>query len=278
MSNCLGRQALVIGAGMGGLAATGALAKHFEQVTVLERDILPHGPAHRSGTPQSRQLHGLLSGGLEALCRIFPGIDRDLAAAGAALIRVAADIWEELPGFDPFPRRDFGALAYAASRPLLEHTLRRRARALRNVVIRDGWRVLELVLSNDGRSVAGARCQQTDGTRETLSADLVVDASARGILTLATLDALGCGRPVSDHRRRGHRLRHGRLRDPEGAPRLAGRAHLPARPERRSLLPSGAGRGRPLDGLHRAAALSETAARPRRVHGGGAAAADAHHP
>ena len=74
MSSCLGKQALVIGAGMSGLAAAGALAKHFEQVTLLERDMLPGDPAHRSGTPQSRQLHGLLSGGLQALCQIFPGL------------------------------------------------------------------------------------------------------------------------------------------------------------------------------------------------------------
>jgi choline dehydrogenase-like flavoprotein len=103
MSDLLGRQALVIGAGMSGLAAAGALAKHFEQVIVLERDRLADRPAHRPGTPQSRQLHGLLAGGLEALCRIFPGFAQDLAAAGAAPLRVGADILEELPGFDPFP-------------------------------------------------------------------------------------------------------------------------------------------------------------------------------
>ena len=108
MSDLLGRQALVIGAGMSGLAAAGALAEHFEQVIVVERDRLADTPAHRSGTPQSRQLHGLLSGGLDALCRLFPGLDRDLAAAGAAPLRVNIDLREELPGFDPFPRRDFG--------------------------------------------------------------------------------------------------------------------------------------------------------------------------
>jgi 2-polyprenyl-6-methoxyphenol hydroxylase-like FAD-dependent oxidoreductase len=195
MSNLLGRQALVIGAGMSGLAAAGALASHFEQVTVLERDGLADDPSHRPGTPQSRQLHGLLPGGLEALCRIFPGFDQDLAAAGAAPIRVAADICEEVPGFDPFPRRDFGRIAYAASRPLLEHTARRRARAHANVVIRDYCRVLELVASADGRSITGARCEAIDGTRQTVSADLVVDASARGRLALAALDALGLARP-----------------------------------------------------------------------------------
>jgi 2-polyprenyl-6-methoxyphenol hydroxylase-like FAD-dependent oxidoreductase len=195
MSNVLGRQALVIGAGMSGLAAAGALAKHFEKVTVLERDGIGDDPSYRAGTPQSRQLHGLLSGGLEALCRIFPGFDQDLAAAGAAPIRETIDIREEHPGFDPFPRRDFGGVLYGVSRPLLEHTLRRRARTLRNVVIRDRCRVLKLVASADRRRITGARCEGIDGTREMVPADLIVDASARGTLTLAALDAVGLARP-----------------------------------------------------------------------------------
>jgi hypothetical protein len=87
---------------------------------MLERDRLTDEPAHRPGTPQSRQLHGLLSGGLKALCEIFPGVDQDLADAGAAPLRVNADFYEELPGFDAFPRRDFGSMVYAASRPRLE--------------------------------------------------------------------------------------------------------------------------------------------------------------
>jgi 2-polyprenyl-6-methoxyphenol hydroxylase-like FAD-dependent oxidoreductase len=195
MSNFLGRQALVIGAGMSGLAAAGALAKHFEQVTVLERDGLADDPSPRQGTPQCRQLHGLLSGGLEALCEIFPGFDQGLAAAGAAPIRETIDICEEHPGFEPFPRRDFGALLYGASRPLLEHTLRQRVRSLGNVVIRDHCRVLELVPSADRRSISGARCEAVDGTQKTVLADLIVDASARETLTLAALDALGLARP-----------------------------------------------------------------------------------
>ena len=195
MSDLLGRQALVIGAGMSGLAAAGALAEHFEQVIVVERDLLADTPAHRPGTPQSRQLHGLLSGGLDALCRLFPGLDRDLAAAGAAPLRVNIDLREELPGFDPFPRRDFGRVIYTASRPLLEHTVRRRVRARRNVVIRDQCLVRELVSSADRRSITGARCERIDGSRETIAADLVVDASGRGALTLAALDAMGRARP-----------------------------------------------------------------------------------
>jgi len=40
-STLVGKQAVVIGAGMGGLAAAGALADFFDQVVVLERDTLP---------------------------------------------------------------------------------------------------------------------------------------------------------------------------------------------------------------------------------------------
>jgi glycine/D-amino acid oxidase-like deaminating enzyme len=49
-STLIGKQAVVIGAGMGGLAAAGALADCFEQVFVLERDTLPSEPAYRVGT------------------------------------------------------------------------------------------------------------------------------------------------------------------------------------------------------------------------------------
>ena len=55
----VGKQAVVIGAGMGGLAAAGALADFFDQVVVLERDTLPSEPAHRAGTPQARHVHAL---------------------------------------------------------------------------------------------------------------------------------------------------------------------------------------------------------------------------
>ena len=195
MSTILGRHAVVIGAGLGGLAAAGALAPHFERVSVLERDRLADGPAPRPGTPQCRQVHGLLAGGLQALCEILPDFDRDLAAAGAVPVRVAAGFREEVPGFDPFPRRDFGRIAYAASRPLLEHTLRRRLLARRNVVVRDRCRVLALVPAADRGGVAGVRCQDVDGSPHTMPADLVVDASGRGTLTLAALDALGRARP-----------------------------------------------------------------------------------
>jgi 2-polyprenyl-6-methoxyphenol hydroxylase-like FAD-dependent oxidoreductase len=62
-------------------------------------------------------------------------------------------------------------------------------------VILDQCLVRELVSSADRRSITGARCERIDGSRETIAADLVVDASGRGALMLGALDAMGRARP-----------------------------------------------------------------------------------
>jgi len=106
MKGSLGKHAIVVGAGMGGLVAAKALSTHFEKVTVLERDALPDGPQPRIGTPQARQLHVLLKGGLDALVEFFPVFEAELERAGAVRVRVGSEILIESPGFDPFPQRD----------------------------------------------------------------------------------------------------------------------------------------------------------------------------
>src|ERR1700730_15476407 len=94
-SAAIGRLAVVIGAGMGGLAAARALADHFEQVLVLERDSLPAQPVYRKGTPQAAHVHALMAGGRDALVELSADFDRDLTRAGAVPIQVGLDIrWE----------------------------------------------------------------------------------------------------------------------------------------------------------------------------------------
>ena len=58
MPNPILKQAVVIGAGIGGLAAAKAVARHFEKVIVFDRDTLPDEAVPRLGTPQAR--HTLL--------------------------------------------------------------------------------------------------------------------------------------------------------------------------------------------------------------------------
>lgn len=191
----LGKQAVVIGAGMAGLAAAGALAGHFDQVTVLERDGLSREVANRPGTPQDRHLHGLLPGGQRALGMLFQDFDRDFARSGAMPLRVAREIRYELPGLGALPARDFGWHFHGASRPLIEFTTRRQVERLGNVTMRVGCRVLELIAAPGGAAVTGVRYESAEGRRENLAADLVIDASGRCAPTLGLLSAIGQARP-----------------------------------------------------------------------------------
>ena len=129
MSGLIGRQAVVVGAGMGGLTVARALADHFEHVLVLERDALLEHADNRPGVPQGKHVHSLLVGGQRALCELFPGFDQDLARMGAVPLRAGLDVRVERPGWDPFPQRDLGFDFYAQSRAQLELSVRRRVQA-----------------------------------------------------------------------------------------------------------------------------------------------------
>jgi 2-polyprenyl-6-methoxyphenol hydroxylase-like FAD-dependent oxidoreductase len=195
MSGLLGQRAVVIGAGIGGLAMAGALAKHFERIEIFERDRLTASAASRSGTPQDRHPHGLLAGGLRALGEIFPGFESDLAGAGAVPVRVAQEIQYERPDVGALPKRDFGISLLCASRPVIELVLRCRAEAIANVTLRPECRVTEIVPATGGAAVHGVRFDAGSGRSEILEADLVVDASGRGAPTSTLLDTLGWERP-----------------------------------------------------------------------------------
>jgi 2-polyprenyl-6-methoxyphenol hydroxylase-like FAD-dependent oxidoreductase len=187
----IGRRAVVIGAGMAGLLAARAFVDFFEEVVVLERDSLRPDASPRTGTPQCRHTHALLMGGQRAISDLFPGFEQELAAAGAVPLKTGLDVRLERPGFDPFPQRDLGLINCAMSRPLIELTVRQRIAQLRNVTIRDRCRALALVPSADGGAVTALRFENEDRKRETLAADLVVEAAGRGNLTLDLFDFLG---------------------------------------------------------------------------------------
>jgi 2-polyprenyl-6-methoxyphenol hydroxylase-like FAD-dependent oxidoreductase len=174
MSNPILKQAVVIGAGIGGLAAAKAVARHFEKVIVFDRDALSDESAPRLGTLQARHSHGLLAGGCRALEHLFPGIEIDLVR-----MRLRRDTRYEVPGFDPLPHRDFGFDQFALSRPALERVCRRRVEQEPNIEFRPRPRVTELIASPDNGAIAGVRFEDTRGTRGSLAAE---DAEADKIL------------------------------------------------------------------------------------------------
>jgi 2-polyprenyl-6-methoxyphenol hydroxylase-like FAD-dependent oxidoreductase len=196
MSNALGRQAVVIGAGMGGMSAARALADHFEKVLVIENDALPAQALPRPGTPQCRHVHGLLMGGLEALESLFAGLKPALLQAGAVPMQMTTDLRLERPGYDPFPQRDLGLELYCMSRPLIEATVRKKMPSRANISVRECCKVQELLVDSGNIAVTGVRCANGDGKVEDIVADFVVDASSHGLLTLNLLAALGLPAPA----------------------------------------------------------------------------------
>jgi len=197
MSNYFsGERAVVIGAGMGGLSAAQGLADYFREVVVVERDVLPVDLTPRPGVPQGKHPHGLLAGGFEALCDLFPDFSSTLVLAGANSLDSGLDVCLEYPGQEPFPVRSLDIPSFTMTRPLLELAVRRRVQERANVVIRDGCRVVAIGATPDGNAVASVSLKTRDGKLEVLAADLVVDASGRGNPTLDFLKSTG--RPMPE--------------------------------------------------------------------------------
>ena len=193
----LGGHAIVIGASMGGLLAARALADHFDQVTILERDALPQFCEPRKGVPQGRHTHGLLARGREVLEQLFPDLGQELVAEGA----ISGDVVDGGLWFNHgyylhnAPSTLKGLLL---SRPMLEGGVRRRLLKLANVQLRERCDALEPVFDRERNRITGVRLQARGAVAEhveTLHADIVVDATGRGSQAAAWLDRLGYAKP-----------------------------------------------------------------------------------
>jgi 2-polyprenyl-6-methoxyphenol hydroxylase-like FAD-dependent oxidoreductase len=194
MSEHVGENAVVIGAGMAGLSAAMSVAGFFRTVTLVERDVTTPGDEPRPGVPQGRHPHVLTSGGLRALQDLFPGIGGALIEAGAIPLSGGWDIRQEIPGIGVLPKRAILCPSFAVTRPVLERVVSQRLAAQTNVAIRRGVRALEIVTAPDGARVTGLRVEDENGEVEDLDADLVIDASGRIGLIAVALEA--SGRPL----------------------------------------------------------------------------------
>jgi 2-polyprenyl-6-methoxyphenol hydroxylase-like FAD-dependent oxidoreductase len=186
----VGEHAVVLGAGLAGLAAAATLARRFDRVTIVERDALSaDGP--RRGVPQGLHAHILLPAGLRGLTTLLPGLLDDLRSHGAHLIRAAEFRFYLGGGRMAF---DDPELAISgATRPLIEGVVRERVRALPGVRIVDGSDVIGLATSAGHATVTGVRIRPRTDRRdvETVDASLVVDATGRASRTPQWLSDLG---------------------------------------------------------------------------------------
>jgi len=190
----------VIGGSVAGLLAARALCEHFGRVTVVERDAYPgEAPAARKGVPQAHHVHALMLRGRAIFEKFFPGLERELLAAGAVLVDMAGEMaWLTPAGWGVRFPSDLTVIGF--TRPLLDFHVRRRLGEFNRVRVLENTETLRLIPSATGDSVAGvvARQRQSGGAfgdEVELRADLVVDASGRGSRAPRWLAELGYPAP-----------------------------------------------------------------------------------
>jgi len=177
----LGRQAVVIGGSVAGIATARVLSEHFDKVLILEKDPVDEGqPGFRDSTRQDRHLHQLLKGGAQAIERMFPGVTEDFVSSGAVQMDLGMDlVWSTLG--TSLPREPLNINILQQTRPQLEHLMRRRLHDSGNVEFRDQCAVLGLLTTDDHERVTGVQVMERDtNQRIEIAADLVVDTSGRG--------------------------------------------------------------------------------------------------
>ena len=176
------RTAVVVGAGIGGLAAAMALSRVGFRVVVLERDDTPMPDDvegafdwDRRGAPQVRHTHGF-----PALIRVllrdrYPDVLQALRDAGVTEVSIMPpSVPEDAPGYE----RDAADLqVLSCRRTTLEWVFRRCALAEEGVEVRTGVGVEGLLVADDQQPLDVRGVRLDDGTD--LAADVVVASTGR---------------------------------------------------------------------------------------------------
>ncbi|MGW6460242.1 FAD-dependent oxidoreductase [Streptomyces sp. NPDC055078] len=182
------RRAVVVGGGLAGMLAAAVLAEFTDEVTVIERDLLPEGPAPRTSLPQARHVHLLWSGGARACERLLPGVTGRWLAAGARRVPMPTGL-VTLTSQGWLPRWPEMEHMIACSRDLLDWVVREQVLALPSVTLLQGHEMRGL--EGTAARVTGVRVGSGRGAERSLDADLVVDAAGRGSRATGWLRELG---------------------------------------------------------------------------------------
>jgi len=180
---------LVVGGGVAGLATALSLSRAGHAVQVLERDAtpLPASPVEafaswqRNGAPQVWHSHAFLARLRNGLLARTPDVLEALHDHGATDLKFHDYLPPTLTDRTPAPG-DGELTLFACRRITFEWVLRQRVLANPDVSWLGGAAVEGLVAARDAATglprVTGVRAT-IDGQSQTLSADLVVDASGR---------------------------------------------------------------------------------------------------
>ncbi|WP_442509781.1 FAD-dependent oxidoreductase [Novipirellula sp. SH528] len=191
----LGQHAIVIGGSISGLLTASVLIRHFQRVTIVERDNLSDDGEPRKGVPQGSHVHVIFSGGMRVIDQLFPGFSDELAASGAVVCDFSRDLcWYHAGVWKSRPKSNLKS--YWQTRPFLEAHLRRRMSEDAGIQIEEGASVVGLLADPERTRITGVEIRWgSDDETQSIDADLVVDASGRGSQTPKWIESLGYVRP-----------------------------------------------------------------------------------
>src|SRR5262245_93973 len=162
---------IVIGGSIAGLLAARVLGRHFDRVTVVDRDVLPDTPVSRRGAPQANHNHVLLLRGRQVMEELFPGLEEALIQDGGLLMDMASELaWLTPYGWGV--RFESPLVMMACSRALLEWRLRQ--------MLGGSARITFTIGTAGGLVIDHGRARGIRTADGDIEADLVVDASGRG--------------------------------------------------------------------------------------------------
>ena len=201
-----GKQIVIVGGSVAGMATGLALSQAGHCVTLLEREALPECATpleaferwERRGSPQCHHSHAFLARLHNAIRDRAPQLHAALFAAGAEELRfdaLARDIYRD-PVFVP---EDDEIVMLACRRITFDWVLRRHLKAQPGVTLCDDADVVGLEAERDRASglprVTGVRVAGSGATGEVIDADLVVDATGRRTRIGSWLTGIGAPEP-----------------------------------------------------------------------------------
>lgn len=202
MSDGTGTRALVLGGSIAGLFAARVLSEAYDEVQIIDRDVLVGTTTPRRRCPQTYQANGLQARGAHIMEELFPGITDELInEAGVPAGDLSGTCRWYARGMR-LKQADGGLIAMGVLRPTLELHIRERVQKIPNVVFVEEHDILGLTATADNSRITGARVQaRNEKSERIIDADLVVDATGRGSRTPVWLEELGYDRPEEERKK-----------------------------------------------------------------------------
>lgn len=201
MVNDARTRAVVLGGSIAGLFAARVLADAYDEVHIVDRDVLVGTRTPRRHCPQTYQANGLLARGVQVMEELFPGILQQLIDHGIPVGDLSGSCRWYAMGYR-LKQQDGDLITLGVLRPELEWHIRERVQQLENVTFVEQHDILGLVTTADNSTVVGARVQaHGEQTDKVIDADLVVDATGRGSRTPVWLEQLGYAKPEEERKK-----------------------------------------------------------------------------